>query len=188
MSEDVTDPRALGTNTVSANCSFFLFKAAQQGHGQYLRRPESGQWVTPVFAQVNLGQGRVITGRVREKDLKGHGPASHLSPSNTGIPSVTGWLSCSLSSSQRQLMPPHDGHSNPWAKRLPHHPPCIPCQVVLVLSLGTPWNKFLSLPHSNPELVKHSDVCVLSDVQFFATPWTLPHQAPLSMGFSGQEY
>ena len=33
-------------------------------------------------------------------------------------------------------------------------------------------------------------VCVklLSRVQLFATPWTVAHQAPLSMGFSKQEY
>ena len=30
--------------------------------------------------------------------------------------------------------------------------------------------------------------CVFSHVQFFATPWTVAHQAPLSMGFSRQEY
>ena len=33
--------------------------------------------------------------------------------------------------------------------------------------------------------------CVLSHfsrVQFFATPWTIAHQAPLSVGFSRQEY
>ena len=28
----------------------------------------------------------------------------------------------------------------------------------------------------------------LSRIQLFATPWTVAHQAPLSMGFSGQEY
>ena len=28
----------------------------------------------------------------------------------------------------------------------------------------------------------------LSCVQLFATPWTIAHQAPLSMGFSKQEY
>ena len=27
-----------------------------------------------------------------------------------------------------------------------------------------------------------------SRVQLFATPWTVAHQAPLSMGFSRQEY
>ena len=27
-----------------------------------------------------------------------------------------------------------------------------------------------------------------SHVQLFATPWTIAHQAPLSMGFSKQEY
>ena len=29
---------------------------------------------------------------------------------------------------------------------------------------------------------------VLSQVQLFATPWTVAHQAPLSMGFPRQEY
>ena len=28
----------------------------------------------------------------------------------------------------------------------------------------------------------------LSGVQLFVTPWTVAHQAPLSMGFSRQEY
>ena len=31
-------------------------------------------------------------------------------------------------------------------------------------------------------------MCVLSHVGLFATPWTVAHQAPLSMGFSRQEY
>ena len=30
--------------------------------------------------------------------------------------------------------------------------------------------------------------CVLSSAWFFVTPWTVAHQAPLSMGFSRQEY
>ena len=29
---------------------------------------------------------------------------------------------------------------------------------------------------------------MLSSVQLFATPWTIAHQAPLSLGFSRQEY
>ena len=29
---------------------------------------------------------------------------------------------------------------------------------------------------------------LLSHIRFFATPWTVAHQAPLSMGFSRQEY
>ena len=35
----------------------------------------------------------------------------------------------------------------------------------------------------------HLDVCcsVVSHAQLFATPWTVAHQAPLSMGFSRQE-
>ena len=31
-------------------------------------------------------------------------------------------------------------------------------------------------------------VCVLSHALLFATPWTVTHQAPLSMGLSRQEY
>ena len=31
-------------------------------------------------------------------------------------------------------------------------------------------------------------VCMLSCVQLFVTPWTVAHQAPLSMGFPRQEY
>ena len=31
-------------------------------------------------------------------------------------------------------------------------------------------------------------VCILSLVQLFATPWTVAHKAPLSMGFPRQEY
>ena len=33
-----------------------------------------------------------------------------------------------------------------------------------------------------------SEVKSLSRVRLFATPWTVAHQAPLSMGFSRQEY
>ena len=31
-------------------------------------------------------------------------------------------------------------------------------------------------------------VCSVSHVHLFATPWTVVHQAPLSMGFSRQEH
>ena len=30
--------------------------------------------------------------------------------------------------------------------------------------------------------------CILSRIQLFASPWTIAFQAPLSMGFSRQEY
>ena len=33
-----------------------------------------------------------------------------------------------------------------------------------------------------------NEVKLLSHVRLFATPWTVAHQAPLSMGFSRQEY
>jgi len=34
----------------------------------------------------------------------------------------------------------------------------------------------------------HTEVKSLSRVRLFAAPWTVAHQAPLSMGFSRQEY
>ena len=38
------------------------------------------------------------------------------------------------------------------------------------------------------ERKKRKKVKLLSRVRLFSTPWTVPHQAPLSMGFSRQEY
>ena len=35
---------------------------------------------------------------------------------------------------------------------------------------------------------KESEVKSLSRVRLFATPWTVAYQAPLSLGFSRQEY
>ena len=55
---------------------------------------------------------------------------------------------------------------------------------------------FLMVPHC-PRLIITPCVCVcvcvcvcelVSWVRFFVTPWTVAHQAPLSMGFSRQEY
>ena len=37
-------------------------------------------------------------------------------------------------------------------------------------------------------IVKKVQVKLLSCVQLFSTPWTIAHQAPLSIGFSRQEY
>ena len=37
-------------------------------------------------------------------------------------------------------------------------------------------------------IVSESEVKLLSRVQLFGTPWTVAYQAPLSMGFSRQEY
>ena len=48
-------------------------------------------------------------------------------------------------------------------------------------------NPFKTLPASSSPSQLGS-VCVLSCVWLFATPWTIAQQAPLSMGFSRQEY
>ena len=39
---------------------------------------------------------------------------------------------------------------------------------------------------SKAEGIQDMSVCVLSRVRLWATPWTVAHQAPLSMGFSRQ--
>ena len=41
---------------------------------------------------------------------------------------------------------------------------------------------------SSPQGLVHCEVKSLSPVRLFATPWTVAHQAPLSMGFSRHEY
>ena len=55
----------------------------------------------------------------------------------------------------------------------------------------------MQIERKHSEIASHvtevsSCLCVhaksLSRVQLFATPWTVAHQAPLSMGFSRQEY
>ena len=40
----------------------------------------------------------------------------------------------------------------------------------------------------NEMFMKYSTVCVLNPVQLFAALWTRARQAPLSLGFSRQEY
>ena len=47
---------------------------------------------------------------------------------------------------------------------------------------------FNSFTLDKKEAEKMHVVQLLNYVQLFATPWTLAHQAPLSMGFSRQEY
>ena len=47
---------------------------------------------------------------------------------------------------------------------------------------------FFTTELNKPTVVFGTCVCVLSRVQLFATPRTVAHQAPLSMGFFMQEY
>ena len=49
-------------------------------------------------------------------------------------------------------------------------------------------NNNFSLPSPCSPWKHHSEVKSLSRVRLFATPWTVPYQAPPSMGFSRQEY
>ena len=65
-------------------------------------------------------------------------------------------------------------------------------QACLVLWLSKPFlsnHSFTGVSHS-PLVGFINHLCVLSCgcVQLFANPWTVAHQAPLSMEFSRQEY
>ena len=42
--------------------------------------------------------------------------------------------------------------------------------------------------HDVTDALTCEHVCVLSRVPLFVTPWSVAHQAPLSLGFSRQEY
>ena len=52
--------------------------------------------------------------------------------------------------------------------------------------------KYLCIQHRSISIhktnIQFSSVQPLSRVRLFVTPWTVAHQAPLSMGFSRQEY
>ena len=53
------------------------------------------------------------------------------------------------------------------------------------------WSNSRRKPLFQPTCLPSKNVCVLSrfsSVWLFETPWTIAHQAPLSMGFSRQEY
>ena len=72
------------------------------------------------------------------------------------------------------------------------------CLILKYLSVGFYSLPFIVPPSPSPNhllqvplLCRPTCVCMLSHfsrVQFFATPWTVAHQAPLFMGFSRQEY
>ena len=59
---------------------------------------------------------------------------------------------------------------------------CLSVHLCVFLSLS------LSVSHTHTHTHTHEWVKSLSHVQLFVTPWTVAHQAPLSMGFSRQEY
>ena len=48
------------------------------------------------------------------------------------------------------------------------------------------YEQFIQLNNYPPP--ENWQVCMLSCVQLFVTPWTVARQAPLSTGFPGQEY
>src|SRR5574339_618164 len=60
----------------------------------------------------------------------------------------------------------------------------------MLLSSGTCSLLLLrDIIHSHSlKCVRNNSVCLISRVGLFATSWTVAHQAPLSMGFSRQEY
>ena len=70
-------------------------------------------------------------------------------------------------------------HDCPRQTRGPGHPTCDirKCQF-----------HWATLPAVSPSIVCAHVLSHISCVWLFATPWTVAHQAPLSMGFSRQEY
>ena len=73
----------------------------------------------------------------------------------------------------------HD--SSLFSPQMPEVPSCLHWQ-------ASPW---LCIKHLSSTNFCNRDVCALSHfsrVWFFATPWTVARQAPLSMGFPRQEY
>ena len=63
--------------------------------------------------------------------------------------------------------------------------------LVLMIALSLQILFYLASRHALYSIVENQTymcVCALSRVRLFVTPWTVAHQAPLSMGFSRQDY
>ena len=75
--------------------------------------------------------------------------------------------------------------------RLSATPWTMACQAPLSMGFSR-QEHWSGLPFPSPaikyEVSEGSEVKLLSRVRLFATPWTVTSQAPLSMGFSRQEY
>ena len=66
---------------------------------------------------------------------------------------------------------------------------CIVPQKYKLLNRSFTYFKSLSVVSIKTDSYRSPNyMCMLSRIQFFATPHTIAHQAPLSMGFSRQEY
>ena len=50
------------------------------------------------------------------------------------------------------------------------------------------YYKYIFFRNCSVDIIRTHGWCMLSRVWLFATPWTVAHQAPLSMGFLSQEY
>ena len=64
---------------------------------------------------------------------------------------------------------------------------CLPSATVFPVS-GRGWSLGLWIRERCPLLDLHAGSSCFSRVRLFANPWTVACQAPLSMGFSSQEY
>ena len=87
---------------------------------------------------------------------------------------TTMWISCKNTCMTSLLSPAPTLPSNPSRS-----------------SQRTELRSLCSTDASHELSIFHTRVCVLSffsHVRLFATPWTVAHQAPLSLGFSRQEY
>ena len=60
--------------------------------------------------------------------------------------------------------------------------------VSVVHGRNVKWKTFYTVKEIIPKVKKQSMLSCFSHVRLFATPWTVACQAPLSMGFSRQEY
>ena len=57
-----------------------------------------------------------------------------------------------------------------------------------ITRIFSPSSGNINLGFDTQPTIRHARSSVLSCVRLFVTPWTVAHQAPLSMRFPGQEY
>ena len=84
-------------------------------------------------------------------------------------------------------MPPPNPHSSLWGKGYVWRAVSI-LEEISFLVCECPWPQWSVYSAQDSTPLSCAYLRVLSHIQFFATPSTAAHQAPLSMGFARQEF
>ena len=146
------------------------------------------------FTQEGISEEELLSAIVREIVIR-WGKTRVLSPERLvflkpdRIPSL--WESHLAGSSSQVLEHPRPpsyrtSHTALWLPAVSFHSAKMSNSCVLLIYLA--WHLAQKVTNKCMFQLNWSEMKSLSHVRLFATPWTIAYQAPLSMGFSRQEY